>query len=435
MHVQRVEVAVADVRHADHVAVLLCEERAHLGSGRRRRCEVAREPPLERVAHVRTPCSTRASARAPSPPHLRAKRRARSRELLAVAHLGRAHAPALLRLARAVGRPAGALVERPRARVVLEHPERRDRVLRAQLLLRALDQRAARAGRPRLRLDVDRVQLAEAPLVAARPDRDEADDLALAPRRRTSTSPAAAARAGRASAAAWMNRPASSSSAGKTCAYATCQPRSCTRAIASASPVVAALTCTGRRVRCRRRGARARPRRRRRPDGRRHRAGRRRVRPPRVAARPVPGRGRAGARGDGEEPDEARRRRSGDARAHRAGRRPRRRRPDDRGDRRGRRGEGGPLPPRRRDAARRRDPRVEHELDPDHVARRRHAAPGAGDRHALLQPGAGAEARRGDPRRPDLRRDGRRDRAARARPRQGAGRGARLSRASSRTGS
>ena len=68
------------------------------------------------------------------------------------------------------------------------------------------------------------------------------------------------------------------------------------------------------------------------------------------------------------------------------------------------------LPARRRGAARRRDPRVEHELDPDHVARGGHRAAGAGDRDALLQPGAGAEARRGDPRRADLRRDGGRDR-------------------------
>ncbi len=74
-------------------------------------------------------------------------------------------------------------------------------------------------------------------------------------------------------------------------------------------------------------------------------------------------------------------------------------------------------------AAAERDPRVEHELDPDHVARRGHEAPRAGDRHALLQPGAGAEARRGDPRGADLRRDRRGDRrssratSARSRPR------------------
>ena len=75
-------------------------------------------------------------------------------------------------------------------------------------------------------------------------------------------------------------------------------------------------------------------------------------------------------------------------------------RPDDRG---GRRGRGG----RRRtifraaddDASRGRDPRLEHELDPDRVARGRHRPARPRDRHALLQPGAGAEARRGDPRR------------------------------------
>ena len=50
------------------------------------------------------------------------------------------------------------------------------------------------------------------------------------------------------------------------------------------------------------------------------------------------------------------------------------------------------------DAARRRDPRLEHVLDPDHLARRRHRAPRPRDRDALLQPGAGAETRGGDPR-------------------------------------
>ena len=41
----------------------------------------------------------------------------------------------------------------------------------------------------------------------------------------------------------------------------------------------------------------------------------------------------------------------------------------DRGDHRGRRGEGRALPPGRRRAAGRSDSRLQHELDPDHVAR------------------------------------------------------------------
>src|SRR3954449_2456823 len=45
-----------------------------------------------------------------------------------------------------------------------------------------------------------------------------------------------------------MKPPRSSSSAGNTCRYAACQPRSCTRAIPSASSPVAALTCIERRV-------------------------------------------------------------------------------------------------------------------------------------------------------------------------------------------
>ena len=49
-----------------------------------------------------------------------------------------------------------------------------------------------------------------------------------------------------------------------------------------------------------------------------------------------------------------------------------------------------------------RDPRLEHELDPDRLARRGHRPARPGDRDALLQPGAGAAARRGDPRRRDL---------------------------------
>ena len=52
------------------------------------------------------------------------------------------------------------------------------------------------------------------------------------------------------------------------------------------------------------------------------------------------------------------------------------------------------------------------------------ARPDACDRHALLQPGAGAEARRGDPRPRDVRRDHARDRRPRRRSRQDARRGA-----------
>ena len=48
-----------------------------------------------------------------------------------------------------------------------------------------------------------------------------------------------------------------------------------------------------------------------------------------------------------------------------------------------------------RDAPVRGRPRVEHVVDPDHVARGRDAPAGPRDRHALLQPGAGADARRG----------------------------------------
>ena len=118
-----------------------------------------------------------------------------------------------------------------------------------------------------------------------------------------------------------------------------------------------------------------------------------------------------------------------------AGRRDRPGRPADRGRRRGLRGEEGDLRARGRGAAGGGDPRVEHVVDPDHVARRGHVARRSRDRHALLQPGAGAEARRGDPRPRDLRRDGARDRrrsrrsSARRRPRRATCRG------SSRTGS
>src|SRR5215210_7791121 len=49
---------------------------------------------------------------------------------------------------------------------------------------------------------------------------------------------------------------------------------------------------------------------------------------------------------------------------------------------------------------------VEDLLDPDQHARRRHRPARPRDRHALLQPGAGAEARRGRAGPRDLRRDG-----------------------------
>ena len=111
-------------------------------------------------------------------------------------------------------------------------------------------------------------------------------------------------------------------------------------------------------------------------------------------------------------------------------------RPDDRGDRRGRGREGGRLPPRRRGAARpRRSSRRTRARSRSRSLAAATARPGPRDRDALLQPGAGAEARRGDPRGADLGRDGRRDRRARPRARQGARRGATTSRASSRTGS
>src|SRR5438105_2663373 len=51
--------------------------------------------------------------------------------------------------------------------------------------------------------------------------------------------------------AAWMKPPRSSSPAGKTWRYAACQPRSCTRAIPSASVPVAVLMRIVRRVGCR----------------------------------------------------------------------------------------------------------------------------------------------------------------------------------------
>ena len=183
-----------------------------------------------------------------------------------------------------------------------------------------------------------------------------------------------------------------------------------------------------------RRELRTRSRRRRGPDGRRHRAGRRRLRTPRLAARSVPGRGRARARRDrarastklaakgGADPAETLARITAadelvdadlmiEAIAEDAAAKEELfRRADERCSARARSS--------RRTRARSRSPR-----SPPSTER-----PEQRDRHALLQPGAGAEARRGDPRRPDVGRDRGRDRAAGARPRQGAGRGARLPR-------
>ena len=62
--------------------------------------------------------------------------------------------------------------------------------------------------------------------------------------------------------------------------------------------------------------------------------------------------------------------------------------------------------------AARRDPRLEHVVDPDHDARGGHQSARQGHRHALLQSRARAEAGRGDPRGADVRRDGCRDRVA-----------------------
>jgi hypothetical protein len=95
----------------------------------------------------------------------------------AVAHLGDLDAEEGVGLAAAVGRPALALVEAPRARVVVEHPEDRDRVGRQQRLPRDRHQRRAGAAPPRLRQHVDGVELplGRAGLVARDAVADEAD--------------------------------------------------------------------------------------------------------------------------------------------------------------------------------------------------------------------------------------------------------------------
>ena len=139
----------------------------------------------------------------------------------------------------------------------------------------------------------------------------------------------------------------------------------------------------------------------------------------------APGAVERGRRDDAAEPRQARREGWGGpgrgARSSRARRGSRPGRPDDRGGRRGRGGEGGRLPPRGRAPARRGGPRLEHVVDPDLDPRRRNGPTRPGDRHALLQPGAGDVARRGRPRPGDLRRDGRGDHRARARAREDAG--------------
>ena len=83
------------------------------------------------------------------------------------------------------------------------------------------------------------------------------------------------------------------------------------------------------------------------------------------------------------------------ARLQRDARRPRGLGRGDRGDHRERAGEARAVPAARQGAAGRRVPRLEHLLGADHEARRGHLAAGARARPALLQPGAGAAARRG----------------------------------------
>ena len=144
---------------------------------------------------------------------------------------------------------------------------------------------------------------------------------------------------------------------------------------------------------------RARSRRRCRADGRRHRTGRRRLGAARVALRRTTRRDGSRARDDAQEPHEARGERRGCARRRARARERRRRarpcRPDGRGGRRGRGREARRLPPRRRHAAAGGGARVEHVLDPDLLARGGDEATRSSDRHALLQPGARAEARGG----------------------------------------
>src|SRR5918992_1829758 len=177
---------------------------------------------------------------------------------------------------------------------------------------------------------------------------------------------------------------------------------------------------------------RACPRRRGRSDGRRDRPGRGRGRLPRLPPRRGSRCDRPRARDDAEEPRQAggegwsRSRR--DTQPGGACRRSRRGRPDGGGGRRGPRRQGGDLPASRFDPAAGGRARLKHVVDPDRLPGGRHLEAGKSDRHALLQPGAGAEARRGDPWARDLRRDRRGRRRLRRGARQGACAGERLPR-------
>ena len=259
--------------------------------------------------------------------------------------------------------------------------------------------------------DVERVEINEAFASVAL----QLDARCSAPTRRTSTSTAARSRSAIRSARAAAGSSARWCTSCAATAAGSASPR-------SAPAAARATRCCSRSVAARE--LRARARRRRRPDGRRHRPGRRRSGRRVSLYDAAPGRGRAWARRDAQEPDEARREGRAD--------------PDDvlarvepvdelvpaelmieavvedadvkedvsaAPTRRSRPRRSSPrTPPRSRSVARRRDRR------PDRVI---------GD--ALLQPGAGAAAGRGRPRQGDLRRDGRGDHGARGRARQDAG--------------
>src|SRR5690348_13528787 len=79
--------------------------------------------------------------------------------LEAVPHLDDRRAEQLVLLAAAVELPALPLVEPPRARVVLEHPEDRGRIGRPQGIASDRHQRTARGAPPRFGKHVDREQL------------------------------------------------------------------------------------------------------------------------------------------------------------------------------------------------------------------------------------------------------------------------------------
>ena len=97
----------------------------------------------------------------------------------------------------------------------------------------------------------------------------------------------------------------------------------------------------------------------------------------------------------------------------------------DRGRERGRRSQAGALPAARRRAESRRDPRLEHVVDPDRAAGRRHGAARAGLRDALHEPARAHAAGRADPRPRDERRDRRERAGGRGGDGQDRGRGAR----------